>query len=51
MILLILDNKAIGLELKHNNFDSFLRTGIALAIFSMGGKTPDGKDRLNISAR
>lgn len=40
----MLDNKAIGLEFKHANFDSFFCTGIALKTFSMDGKTPDGKD-------
>ena len=46
----MLHNKVIGLEFKNANFDSFFCTGIALTIFSMDGKTPDGKDRLNISA-
>ena len=50
MILSMLNNKAIGLEFKHANFDSFLCTGIALTTFRMDGKTPDGKDRLNASA-
>ena len=35
----------------HISFDSFLFTGITLAIFSINGKSPYEKDRLNISAK
>ena len=50
MILSMLDNKEIG-PFEQNSFDSFLSTGITLAIFSMDGKTPEEKDRSNMSAR
>ena len=46
MILSILDNKEIGLEVQHNNFDSVFCPGITLAIFGMDRKTPNEKDRL-----
>ena len=45
----MLDDKKIGLYFEHDNFESFLCTAITLAIFSMDWKTPDEKDRLNIS--
>ena len=47
----MLDNKDIGLWFEQNCFDSFLWTGITLAIFRMDGNTPDEKDRLNMSDR
>ena len=47
MILSMLDNKEIG-PFEQNSFDSFLCTGITLAIFSMDENTPDEKDRLNV---
>ena len=37
--------------LDKTSFDSFLCTGITLAILSMDGNTPDEEDRLNMSAR
>ena len=51
IILSMTDNKESGLLFEHNSYDSFLCTGITLANFSMDGRTPNEKDRLNISAR
>ena len=50
MILSMLDNKEIG-PFEQNSFDSFLCTGITLAIFSTDGKTPEEKHRSNMSTR
>ena len=46
----MLDNKEIGLYFEQNSFDSFLCTGITLAIFTINGNTSNEKDRLNMSA-
>ena len=51
IILSMTDNKESGLLFEHNSYDSFLCTGITLANFSTDGRTPNEKDRLNISAR
>ena len=47
----MLDDKEIYLLFEQNSFDSFLCTGIILAVFSVDENTPDENDRLNMSAR
>ena len=51
MTLSMLDNKEISLYLEQNSFDSFLCTGITLAIFNIDGNTTDKRDRLNTHTR